>query len=111
MTMLRTPQDYADFAAKMKEAKEGYTLVKMPVGFHNTAMMTAIPNAWYGSQWQGGAAVHGSRADDRTRHRQLHGLRRSREERPSAMTSGWRWTAGQGGSSRTPSGLRARWNH
>src|SRR3984885_1717467 len=38
MTMPRTPQDYAEFATKMKEAKEGYTLVKMPIGFHNTDM-------------------------------------------------------------------------
>src|SRR5579862_2202671 len=27
MTMPKTPQDYAEFATKMKEAKEGYTLV------------------------------------------------------------------------------------
>jgi L-alanine-DL-glutamate epimerase-like enolase superfamily enzyme len=49
----RTPQDYAELSAKMKEAKEGYTLVKQPVGFHNTAMLTAIPDAWYGKQWKG----------------------------------------------------------
>src|SRR6202012_979190 len=35
MTMPKTPQDYAEFASNMKEAKEGYTLVKMPIGFHN----------------------------------------------------------------------------
>jgi L-alanine-DL-glutamate epimerase-like enolase superfamily enzyme len=58
MTMPKTPQDYAQFATQMKEAKEGYTLVKMPIGFHNTAMMTAIPNAWYGSQWHGAAAPY-----------------------------------------------------
>jgi L-alanine-DL-glutamate epimerase-like enolase superfamily enzyme len=58
MTMPKTPQDYAEFASKMKEAKEGYTLVKMPIGFHNTPMMTAIPNAWYGSQWHGPAAPY-----------------------------------------------------
>ena len=43
----RTPQDYAELSAKVKEAKEGYTLVKQPVGFHNPAMIRAIPNAWY----------------------------------------------------------------
>ncbi len=48
----RTPQDYAELSAKMKEAKEGYTLVKQPVGFHNAAMMTAIPDAWYGREWK-----------------------------------------------------------
>lgn len=43
----RTPQDYAELSAKVKEAKEGYTLVKQPIGFHNPAMMTAVPDAWY----------------------------------------------------------------
>jgi L-alanine-DL-glutamate epimerase-like enolase superfamily enzyme len=52
--MPRTPQDYAELAAKMKEAKEGYTLVKMPVGFHNAGSMTAVPNSWYGPEWKGG---------------------------------------------------------
>ncbi len=47
----RTPQDYAELVAKVKEAKEGYTLIKAPVGFHNTAMLTAIPDAWYGRHW------------------------------------------------------------
>jgi L-alanine-DL-glutamate epimerase-like enolase superfamily enzyme len=58
MTMPKTPQDYAEFASKMKEAKEGYTLVKMPIGFHNGPMMTAIPNTWYGAQWHGRAAPY-----------------------------------------------------
>ena len=49
----RTPQDYSELSAKMKEAKEGYTLIKQPVGFHNTAMLTAIPDAWYGKEWHG----------------------------------------------------------
>ncbi len=43
----RTPQDYAEIAASVKEAKEGYTLIKQPVGFHNPAMMRAIPDMWY----------------------------------------------------------------
>ncbi len=43
----QTPQDYAEIMAKMKEAKEGFTLIKQPVGFHNPAMMRAEPNAWY----------------------------------------------------------------
>jgi L-alanine-DL-glutamate epimerase-like enolase superfamily enzyme len=51
--VLRTPQDYAELAQKMKEAKEGYTLVKLPVGFHNIDMMTSIPDAWYGQHWTG----------------------------------------------------------
>jgi L-alanine-DL-glutamate epimerase-like enolase superfamily enzyme len=50
---LRTPQDYTELAQQVKEAKEGYTLVKFPVGFHNAAMMNSIPNAWYGQNWTG----------------------------------------------------------
>jgi L-alanine-DL-glutamate epimerase-like enolase superfamily enzyme len=49
----RSPQECAEIAAKVKEAKEGYKLIKMPVGFHNSAMMNAIPNAWYGQHWTG----------------------------------------------------------
>ena len=48
-----TPQLFAEFAGKMKEAKEGYKLVKFPVGFHNGAMMNAIPDAWFGQRWTG----------------------------------------------------------
>jgi len=43
----QTPQDYAENMARMKEAKEGFTLIKQAVGFHNPAMMRAIPNGWY----------------------------------------------------------------
>lgn len=43
----QTPQDYAENMAKMKEAKEGFTLIKQAVGFHNPAMMHAMPNGWY----------------------------------------------------------------
>ncbi|HEY3839661.1 MAG TPA: mandelate racemase/muconate lactonizing enzyme family protein [Bryobacteraceae bacterium] len=43
----QTPQDYAENMVKMKEAKEGFTLIKQAVGFHNPAMMHAIPNGWY----------------------------------------------------------------
>jgi L-alanine-DL-glutamate epimerase-like enolase superfamily enzyme len=41
------PQDYAENMAKMKDSKEGFTLIKQAVGFHNPAMMRAVPNAWY----------------------------------------------------------------
>jgi L-alanine-DL-glutamate epimerase-like enolase superfamily enzyme len=51
----KTPQEYAEVAQAMKEAKEGYTLVKLPVGFHNIPMVKAVPNAWYGPNWQGAA--------------------------------------------------------
>ena len=43
----QTPRDYAENMAKMKEAKEGFTLIKQAVGFHNPAMMRATPNGWY----------------------------------------------------------------
>ena len=43
----QTPQDYAENMAKMKAAKEGFTLIKQAVGFHNPAMMRAMPNGWY----------------------------------------------------------------
>ncbi len=43
----QTPQDYAEQTAKMKEAKEGFTLIKQAVGFHNPAMMRAMKNGWY----------------------------------------------------------------
>jgi L-alanine-DL-glutamate epimerase-like enolase superfamily enzyme len=48
-----TPQVYAELAAQMKEAKEGFKLVKFPVGFHNAPMMNAIPDTWYGQRWTG----------------------------------------------------------
>src|SRR5438552_12260196 len=51
----QTPQDYAENMAKMKEAKEGSTLIKQAVGFHNPAMMRAMPNAWYDEPRTGAA--------------------------------------------------------
>ena len=50
----QTPQDYAENMAKMKEAKEGFTLIKQAVGFHNPAMMRAMTNGWY-DEPRGGA--------------------------------------------------------
>jgi L-alanine-DL-glutamate epimerase-like enolase superfamily enzyme len=43
----QTPQDYAENMQKMKEAKEGFTLIKQAVGFHNPAMMRSMANGWY----------------------------------------------------------------
>ena len=43
----QTPADYAENMAKMKEAREGFTLIKQAVGFHNPAMMAAVPDGWY----------------------------------------------------------------
>jgi len=53
------PRDYAENMARMKEAKEGFTLIKQAVGFHNPAMMRAIPNAWYDEPRKG--APHADR--------------------------------------------------
>jgi L-alanine-DL-glutamate epimerase-like enolase superfamily enzyme len=51
----QSPQDYAENMAKMKEAKEGFTLIKQAVGFHNPAMMRAMPNGWYDEPRTGAA--------------------------------------------------------
>jgi len=49
----QTPQDYAENTAKMKEAKEGFTLIKQAVGFHNPAMMRAMTGGWYDEPREG----------------------------------------------------------
>ena len=41
-----TPQAYADDVAKMKAAKEGFTLIKQGIGFHSR-MLTQYPDFWY----------------------------------------------------------------
>jgi L-alanine-DL-glutamate epimerase-like enolase superfamily enzyme len=43
----QSPQDYAENTQKMVESKEGFTLIKQAVGFHNPAMMRAMKNGWY----------------------------------------------------------------
>jgi L-alanine-DL-glutamate epimerase-like enolase superfamily enzyme len=43
----QTPNDYAENVALMKARPEGFTLIKMAVGFHNPAMMRSQPDAWY----------------------------------------------------------------
>ncbi len=48
-----TPADYAENMAKMKEAKEGFTLIKQAIAFHSPTMLTAIPDAWYDQPRQG----------------------------------------------------------
>ncbi len=42
-----TPADYAENMARMKESKEGFTLIKQAVGFHNQGMMSAVSDGWY----------------------------------------------------------------
>lgn len=41
------PQHYAEVVQQMKEAPEGFTLIKMAVAFHNPAQMNAMPGEWY----------------------------------------------------------------
>jgi L-alanine-DL-glutamate epimerase-like enolase superfamily enzyme len=54
-----TPQDFADNMAKMKAAKEGFTIIKQAVGFH-AGMARTMPNFFYGEPQGGGHnATHG----------------------------------------------------
>jgi len=53
----QTPQDYAENTARMKESKEGFTLIKQAVGFHNPAMMHAMPDGWYDEPRTGASHV------------------------------------------------------
>lgn len=41
------PQHFAEVVQQMKEAPEGFTLIKMAVAFHNAAQMNAMPGQWY----------------------------------------------------------------
>jgi L-alanine-DL-glutamate epimerase-like enolase superfamily enzyme len=44
-----TPADYAENTQKIKESKEGFTLIKQSVGFHISEMIRAVPDGWYDS--------------------------------------------------------------
>ena len=46
------PEDFAENVQKMKEAKEGFTLIKQGVGFHSP-MMAAHPEFWHDEPRQG----------------------------------------------------------
>ncbi|MBM3189913.1 MAG: mandelate racemase/muconate lactonizing enzyme family protein [Chloroflexi bacterium] len=48
-----SPQDYAENMAKMKEAKEGFSIIKQGIGFHS-AMPSQFPNFFYGELQSGG---------------------------------------------------------
>ncbi len=50
----QTPQDYAENTQKIKESKEGFTLIKQAVAFHNPAMLRAVPDGWYDSPSRSG---------------------------------------------------------
>lgn len=49
----QTPKDYAENTAKMKAAKEGFTIIKQAIGFHS-AMPREVPNYFYGETQPGG---------------------------------------------------------
>src|ERR1700753_2053773 len=51
----QTPQDYAETIGKIKASKEGFTLIKQAVGFHDPAMMPASGDGWYDSPGSKGA--------------------------------------------------------
>ncbi len=42
-----TPADYAENMARMKEAREGFTIIKQGIGFHSP-MPARVPNFFYG---------------------------------------------------------------
>jgi L-alanine-DL-glutamate epimerase-like enolase superfamily enzyme len=51
----QTPADYAENTQKIKESKEGFTLIKQAVAFHYPAMIKAVPDGWYDSPGRSGA--------------------------------------------------------
>ena len=53
----QTPEDYAENMAKMKARKEGFTIIKQAVGFHNMGMMK-LPNMFYGEVQSGRRAAN-----------------------------------------------------
>ena len=55
---ISTPQQFAEVASFMRERKEGYTLIKMNVGFHDPAMLTALPDGWFGPRWPNGSGPY-----------------------------------------------------
>lgn len=54
------PSDYAQAVSKVKELKEGFTIIKMPIGFHSQ-MAGKAPNFFYGDPVGPGNPPHGNR--------------------------------------------------
>ena len=52
----QTPQDYAENMAKMKASKEGFTIIKQAIGFHNKGMI-GRPNMFHGEVQSGRRAL------------------------------------------------------
>ena len=53
-----SPQDYAEEMAKMKEAKEGFSIIKQAVAYHGQQMIEQMPNFTY-SEIRMGHSVRG----------------------------------------------------
>ncbi len=49
----QSPQDYAENMAKMKEAKEGFTIIKQGIAFHSQ-MVQQVPNFFYSEVYKSG---------------------------------------------------------
>ena len=43
------PQHFTEVVQQMKKAPEGFTLIKMPIAFHNPAPLNAMPGAPHGN--------------------------------------------------------------
>ena len=54
----QSPEDYAENAAKMKEAKEGFSIIKQGIAFHSQ-MPEAVPDFFYGEPQPSGWMSHG----------------------------------------------------
>ena len=52
-----SPEDYADNMAKMKAAKEGFTIIKQGIAFHSP-MVSQVPNFFYGEVETGGHHIN-----------------------------------------------------
>jgi len=48
-----SPKDYAENMAKMKAAKEGFSIIKQGIGFHS-GMVSNVPDFFYGEVQKGG---------------------------------------------------------
>ena len=80
MTRPNTRRTMPRTRPRSRKSKEGFTLIKQAVGFHDPAMMKAVPDIWYDSPPRPGASAPRSRSPDGTRPRPHHRLRRSHEE-------------------------------
>jgi L-alanine-DL-glutamate epimerase-like enolase superfamily enzyme len=62
-----SPEDYAEDMAKMKAAKEGFTIIKQGVGFHSQ-MPHQVPHFFYGEPQRGGLTNRGPLTERGLKH-------------------------------------------